>query len=298
MKAAILFVNPEKENAYTLAKEITRELEQRNFTVRVSTFGETAQEGARPSAGAYDLAFSLGGDGTVLSAARAMAPLGTPVFPINLGTLGFIAAVHPEDWVRVFDSWLAGAAPLSGRLMLEARVERGGAETARLCCLNDIVFSSSGIAKIIRLDVTAKTGETLTSLGQYRSDGLILATPTGSTAYSVAAGGPILDPEMEALILNPVCPFTLSYRPMVLPSSETLIVEVERKQRSAVILTVDGQVTEALEPGDRIFVSRAPHKAILVASGRTVFYHALKTKLSWLETPGSNQSVKSGAAHA
>ncbi|MCL2479938.1 MAG: NAD(+)/NADH kinase, partial [Treponema sp.] len=146
-----------------------------------------------------------------------------------------------------------------------------------------------GIAKIIKLKVFASDGDfKYLSLGQYHSDGLIMATPTGSTAYSVAAGGPILDPEMEAIILNPICPFTLSYRPMVLPSHETLIVEVEQEQRSDVLLTVDGQVTEALEPGDRVFVSRAPWPGILVASDRAVFYNALKTKLSWLETPGRN----------
>jgi NAD+ kinase len=123
-------------------------------------------------------------------------------------------------------------------------------------------------------------------MGQFRSDGLIVATPTGSTAYSVAAGGPILEPEMEAIIINPICPFTLSNRPIVLPPRETVIVEVEKEQRSGVLLTVDGQVTEPLEPGDRIYVREAPYQAQLVASGRIAFYQALRTKLAWSGVTG------------
>ena len=293
MKAAILFVNVNKENALILAEKIKTELERRKIRADLFTF-EGKQDFA-PAAG-YDLAFSLGGDGTVLYAARAVSSLGIPVFPVNLGTLGFIAAVHPDEWMKVFDAWLDGKMIPSKRLMLEARIDRSG-KTARQYCLNDFVISASGIAKIIKLHVFAGANDCEMSLGQYRSDGLIIATPTGSTAYSVAAGGPILDPEMEAFILNPICPFTLSYRPMVLPAHETLIVEVEQKQRSAVLLTVDGQVTEYLEPGDRIYISRSPWPGQLIASDRTVFYHALKTKLSWLETPGVDKS-KDRTGHA
>jgi NAD+ kinase len=213
-----------------------------------------------------------------------MASLGVPVFPINFGTLGFIAGVRPENWKKVFEDYLSGKAKLSRRLMLEARVERGGREVFRGCCLNDIVISASGIAKIIKLDVSANHEEDpeFTPLSRDRSDGLIVATPTGSTAYSVAAGGPILDPELDVLILNPICPFTLSRRPMVLPAGEPLLIEVEQEQRSGVLLTVDGQLTEALEPGDRVYISRSPNPVTLIASDRTVFYEALKTKLLWM----------------
>jgi NAD+ kinase len=284
MAKAILFVNLKKENARVLAGEIVAGLDRRG--IKADSFSFEGKPDFSVEAG-YVVAFSLGGDGTVLYAARTMAPLGVPVFPINLGTLGFIAGVHSEEWDTVFEDWLEGKIRLSRRLMLEARVERGGREVVRGTCLNDVVISSSGIAKIIKLSVFAgpMEGAGLTHLGRYRSDGLIVATPTGSTAYSAAAGGPILDPEMEALILNPICPFTLSYRPMVLPGEETLLVEVEEEQRSGVLLTVDGQVTEPLEPGDRIYISRAPRQAVLIAAGRNVFYQALKTKLSWMGAP-------------
>jgi NAD+ kinase len=124
-------------------------------------------------------------------------------------------------------------------------------------------------------------GEERLRLGHYRSDGLIVATPTGSTAYSVAAGGPILDPEIEAVIINPICPFTLSNRPVVVPSDGTIVVEVEAEQRSGVLLTVDGQTTEGLESGDRVLIRRAPFAGRIIASGRQGFYSALRTKLNW-----------------
>jgi NAD+ kinase len=169
--------------------------------------------------------------------------------------------------------------------MLEVRVERRGRTIMEGTCLNDTVISGLGIAKLLRLGVTAvsenRGAASPMLLGHYRSDGLIVATPTGSTAYSVAAGGPILDPELAAMIINPISPFTLSNRPMVVPSWETIIVEPEKEQQSGLILTLDGQVTEALEPLDKIFIRRAPRDTLLVASDREDFYNALRTKLNW-----------------
>jgi NAD+ kinase len=165
--------------------------------------------------------------------------------------------------------------------MLDIRLERKGKVIERHSCLNDAVIAAAGISKIIRLDVGTKT----IRLGRYRADGLIVATPTGSTAYSVAAGGPILDPEMDAMILNPVCPFTLSNRPIVIPAHETVLVDIEAEQRSAVMLTIDGQLVCALEPEDRISIRRAKKKALLIASDREVFYRVLRTKLNWSGGP-------------
>jgi NAD+ kinase len=290
LERAILFINHKKDHAQALAELICRELGRRNIPCDAFSFDR--KPGFTTEAG-YQIAFSLGGDGTVLYAARTMAPLGVPVFPVNLGTLGFIAAIHAGEWLEVFEGWLRGTAELSRRLMLSAGVERKGREVLRGICLNDVVISASGIAKIIRLRVSS--GDM--ALGEYRSDGLIVATPTGSTAYSVAAGGPILDPELEALIINPICPFTLSHRPMVLPAGETVTVEIEEEQRSGVLLTVDGQVTEPLEPGDKILIAKAPQPALLIASGRGSVYQALRTKLSWLGLPGAAEASP-GGSHA
>jgi NAD+ kinase len=281
---ALLFINLHKVNAQHVANEIREELSRNLIETDCYAF---IGKPDRDVEGTYDLAFSLGGDGTVLYAARSMAPLGVPIFPINLGTLGFIASVHPDEWVKVFKWWMDGKIGISRRFMLEVTVKRGDRTVVKGSCLNDTVISASGIAKIIRLKVESETlvpGEYM-RLGKYRSDGLIVATPTGSTAYSVSAGGPILDPEMEALIINPVCPFTLSNRPIVVPAWEAVIVEVEAEQRSGVLLTLDGQVTESLEPGDRVYIKQAPYEAKLIASDRSGFYKALRTKLSWSGGP-------------
>ncbi|MFP3040711.1 NAD(+)/NADH kinase [Treponema primitia] len=281
IKRALLIVNILKENSRSLGKTIEAELRRRN--IKTHSFFFDGQGDFKPD-GEYDCCFSLGGDGTVLYAARTLAPLGVPIFPVNLGSLGFIAAVHPEKWIQVFESWLRGEAALSRRLMLEVRVERQGKTIARGTCLNDAVISALGIAKLLSMGVESVSepgGGKPIRLGHYRSDGLIVATPTGSTAYSVAAGGPILDPELAAVIINPLCPFTLSNRPMVVPAHETVIVELESEQRSGILLTVDGQVTESLEPRDRIFIRRSPRDALLIASDREDFYRALRTKLNW-----------------
>ena len=293
MSKAILFVNIRKLNTQALADEIRLELDKRNFNTDIFTF-----EGEPEFQNKYDIAFSLGGDGTVLYTARAMAPLGVPVIPINMGTLGFIAAISPEKWKFVFDSWLENKASLSRRLMLEALVKRGDRELFRLNCLNDIVISASRGAKMIQLQVFFSNGGSLIKLGQYRSDGLIIATPTGSTAYSVAAGGPVLDPELDAMIINPICPFTLSYRPIVLPAKEIIIVEVEKEQRSGIFLTVDGQVTHSIEEEDQVFITSLSHRVMLVSSDRSAFYQALRSKFSWLENPAKELLSKDGISHA
>jgi NAD+ kinase len=270
LKKVLLFVNDKTDRAGTVSNEIRSTLQARG--ILVDTLNRSCP-GTIP--GNSDLAFSLGGDGTVLFAARMVSPQIIPVLPVNLGRVGFISAVPPEQWQDIFDQWCAGTAAISSRLMLDVRVERSGAEIACGSCLNDAVISGTGIAMI---SVHVHTKET--RLGQYRSDGLILATPTGSTAYSVSAGGPIVDPEMDALIINPVCPFTLSNRPIVVPVTETITINIDSHQRSGVLLSLDGQVTESLEPGDNIYVKKAPYRAQLVACSRETFYRALSTKLA------------------
>jgi len=275
---ALLIVNLHKESSRSLMSEIESSLHADGCEVHVCAFEGKPD---RIPDFKYDIAFSLGGDGTVLYAARCMAKRGVPVVPINLGTLGFIAAVHRSDWRLTYDAYCRGESSISTRLMLDIRLERKGVVIERHSCLNDAVIAAAGISKIIRLDVGTKT----IRFGRYRADGLIVATPTGSTAYSVAAGGPILDPEMDAMILNPVCPFTLSNRPIVIPAHETILVDIEAEQRSAVMLTIDGQLVCALEPKDRISIRRAKKKAILIASDREVFYRVLRTKLNWSGGP-------------
>jgi len=279
VRKVILVVNLLKKNAQGAAEEICAELEGRGAEVTV--FAVNEQPGAVPN-GIWDIAFSLGGDGTVLYTARNFAPAGTPILPIHLGTLGFLAGVERHEWLSVYEQWLNETALVSARCMLGISVNRGGVAVFTNVCLNDTVISSAGKARLIRLRLTMElaSGE-YADLGCYRCDGLIMATPTGSTAYSMAAGGPILDPEMEAVVVSPVCPFTLSNRPLVLPSRQTLRVTVEKEQRSGVILTVDGQDAFELKPCDTVTIDQFPHYARLITAGRSSYYSALQEKLGW-----------------
>jgi NAD+ kinase len=286
VKRVLIIVNAEKEKAASLGARIAGTLEERGWEAVTFPLGP-GLPGKFP-AGDFAIALSLGGDGTVLHAARALAPGGAPVLAVNLGGRGFLADTPPERWLPAFEAWERGEAHQSRRLMLGYALLRGGAEIADGCCVNDLVISASGIAKLIRLSVD---GQGIRP-GGYRADGLIFATPTGSTAYSAAAGGPILDPEMEALLLTPICPSSLSNRPLVLPPDEILTVKVEANQRSGVLLNVDGQETRPLEEGDEIRIFRSPFSAFLVATERRSFYNVLRTKLNWTGDidPGGNHA--------
>ncbi|MDR2343355.1 MAG: NAD(+)/NADH kinase [Spirochaetaceae bacterium] len=268
----LLIINKQKPASIVLASEIRETLKGEGCAVEIYPL-----DGADISNGGFDVAFSLGGDGTVLFAARKMAVFGTPIIPLNLGTIGFIASVNPSRWLDVFSGWREGKLPVSERLMLDVKVERDGRAVFKLTGLNDAVISASGIAKTIWLDAWTEN----THIGSYRSDGLIAATPTGSTAYSSSAGGPIIDPEIEAVILNPICPFSMLYRPIVLPAERPVTIKIGTEQRSGVLLTIDGQVTESLEPGDLVVIMRSVNKARLVACDRAAFYNALHSKLAW-----------------
>jgi NAD+ kinase len=288
---AFLVVNRHKAHTSVLAADMSRRLLAEGVGTETLYFdfqkGALSEEERRRLAEGFppEIVFSIGGDGTVLFAAREFAPRNVPILPIHMGTTGFMAAADGGSWFPLFRRWLNGEATLSRRMMLQVRVERRGKTVFKACTLNDAVISSEGIAKVIRLNVRGSIGAegevSDVGLGSFRSDGLIASTATGSTAYSAAAGGPILDPEMEAIIINPVSPFTLANRPIVTPPAERVTVEVEAEQRSGVILTIDGQLTEKLLPLDRIIIKKARYKATLIGSGREVFYRALRGKLGW-----------------
>ena len=297
-RRVILFINSKKKNARDFSVEVLEELSSLKIDTDSFLIGKD-QEVA--SGKAYDVAISLGGDGTVLSTARIMSPLGVPVFPVNLGTFGFIAGIQPSEWKDVFREWLEDKVPISRRLMLEVKVLRKGEEIFQGCCLNDVVISAPAIAKIINLKVsfTETDRNNVLKLGSYHSDGIVISTPTGSTAYSAAAGGPIIDPELETVVLNPICPFTLTHRPMVLPAVDTVSIEIEieEEQRNSLMLTVDGQVHKKLKKGDIVYLKKAPYNCLLVASGRAGFYQALRTKLAWIGEDKSQPAQVAGSGN-
>jgi NAD+ kinase len=226
-----------------------------------------------------DLLVCFGGDGTLLRGARMVAQYHTPVLGVNLGHLGFLTSVGPEHVPEAFDAIAAGSFWLDTRFTLQAQVmARDGTAGTQYLALNDAVLHKGGFARVIRLAVFV--GEEREEVAAYAADGIILATPTGSTAYSLSAGGAIVAPSMECLLATPISPHTLAVRPLVLPADTA--IEVEILQRDAeVVLTIDGQAGEVLANGDRLVVRRGKATVPLVRFPGQSFFPTLRRKLHW-----------------
>ena len=227
--------------------------------------------------GQVDLIIVLGGDGTLLSVSRSVGDLGTPLLGVNLGGLGFLTATTLDEMLPAVEALLEGRMVIDERMMLAARVRRGGAVVADLLALNDVVIMKSAMSRIIDFTV-AVDGQAATA---YRADGLIIATPTGSTAYSLSAGGPILFPTMDAVVITPICSHTLTNRPIVLPGTQRM--EVTLRANQEVMLTVDGQVGFGLREDDVVETQRAAARIRLVRFPHKHFFSVLRTKLKWGE---------------
>lgn len=292
MKTVGLLVNIEKLRSDAevgrLARDAVALLASRRVDVVVDR--ESAQTLGLPDLGvpAADLTARaemlvvFGGDGTILHAARQAARDGIPILGVNLGGFGFLAEVHDRAVDDALLRVLAGDYRLDERMMLQAQICRdttaGGAERVarELLALNDIVVTKSGYARLLRIRTDINNDHLATHL----ADGLIVATPTGSTAYSLSAGGPILHPGLDAIVVTPICAHTLNARAVVLSADEAVTIRVEPTGAPSV-LTVDGQEGEPLEPDDVVRVAQAPYRTRLVRLGRTDFYRMLRTKLSW-----------------
>ena len=225
-----------------------------------------------------DLLIVLGGDGTLLSAARLAAARKVPILPVNLGGLGFLTTVSQDEIYGILEEIFSNKHRVSERVMLEADVLRAGALVRRQIALNDAVLNKAALARIMDLELRVNDEYVTT----YKADGLILCTPTGSTAYSLAAGGPIIYPSVEAFVVTPICPHTLTNRPLVIPDSA--IVEIAFKAgEGSVFLTLDGQVGIELVPGDHVKVRKAPDKLYLVRPAKKTYYEILRSKLKWGE---------------
>lgn len=225
-----------------------------------------------------DVLLVLGGDGTMLSAARLVCERGIPILGINLGGLGFITEFQGDEIAEAIERLLSDDCATEDRLMLTAAVFRHGEKIAEYTALNDVVINKGALARIVELETSVNKGYVTT----FRSDGLIVSTPTGSTAYSLSAGGPILYPALENIVLTPICPHTLTNRPIVLPDN----VEIEiilRSHVEDVFLTMDGQVGYLLRQNDMIIVKKSPFKTRLLMPCRRDFFQVLRTKLRWGE---------------
>jgi NAD+ kinase len=227
--------------------------------------------------GLVDFLVVLGGDGTLLSTARAVGGIGVPILGVNLGDLGFLTATTLEEMLPALKEFLAGRMTVEERMMLGARVVRRGEVVSEHAGLNDVVITKSAMSRIINLRVAVE-GQRATA---YRADGLIVSTPTGSTAYSLSAGGPILFPTMDAVVLTPIASHTLTNRPIVLPGS--VRIEVTLLTAQEVMVTVDGQVGVPLLEHDTVEIRQAAARIRLVRFPQRDFFSVLRSKLKWGE---------------
>lgn len=224
---------------------------------------------------AVDLIVVLGGDGTMLSVARIVGERETPVLGVNYGRLGYLAEFRTEEMLVAIETVLQGRYKLDRRVMLEAELVRKGQMLARDRVLNDVVISKAALARIIEIE-TRLNGQFVNS---FRADGLIVSTPTGSTAYNLSAGGPIVYPSMSAVVITPICPHTLSNRPIVVP--DDALIELTLKTREEVVLTLDGQIGLPLEVDDVVRVQKSRVAFNLVQPTNRNYFDVLRDKLSW-----------------
>jgi NAD+ kinase len=225
-----------------------------------------------------DLLIVLGGDGTLLSAARALGSHKVPILAVNLGGLGFLTSVTLDELYPVLDQILAGQHRVSERMMLDAEIVRGGKVAERQCALNDAVANKAAIARMLDFDVFVDGN----SVGRYRADGLVIATPTGSTAYSLAAGGPIIDPDLDAFVITPICPHMLTNRPLVVPGTARIDLDFTAADEP-VYITLDGQIGFQLKPKDRVSITKSQSRVALVRPPSKTYFEVLRNKLKWGE---------------
>jgi NAD+ kinase len=232
---------------------------------------------AKPS-----LVIVLGGDGTLLAVGRIFARTNTPILSVNLGSLGFLTEVRLSSLYPTLEGWCDNCCTIDERTMLHAELWREGKSIASFEAVNDIVLSKSSIARMAEFAVELDT----MLAARFRADGVIVATPTGSTAYTLAANGPILVPGVDALVITPICPHLLTLRPMVVPGSAALTLRIEGPkggQPHQTILTVDGQQAVDLRLGDELRCHRSEFSVKLVRLGGNGFFDALRSKLKWGE---------------
>ena len=303
MRSIGIFAAPFKPQAHSLAARLVALSEARN--VRVLIENHCAKQIGREDLSATDdeiarceVAISLSGDGGVLSAARAAAPHGTPVLAVDLGRLGFLSTVRPEQIDEAFERLMRHEFAVEERMMLEAQVWRNGEPSSTrsaaapgldapqghsIIGLNDVVVAKSALARILELSIFID-GEAVATV---RSDGLVISTPTGSTAYALSAGGPITTPDAPLFLICPICAHSLTQRPLIVGAHETIEVLVEWEgeevsdQEIEAMLTVDGQIGVKLQSGDRVRVQRAPMVTRLLRSPGDSFYARLREKMRW-----------------
>lgn len=276
-------INTGKEGAVKYTSDIIEIFEKNNISVLIAQ--ENRELFDNKNIGYYsdienaakicDLCIAIGGDGTIMSLAKAAALYGKPVLGINFGRLGFMAGLEPiraEDITKLIKKEYR----ISKRMMLEITVKRSGNEIYDFYAFNDAVISRGSLSRIIDLSVSLDNNK----ISHYRADGLLLSTPTGSTAYSLSAGGPVIDPKMNCILLTPICPHSLFSRSVLFSDTSSLIVRAENTDNDEIFLTVDGQDSLRIYPQDEITVKKADIHAELIMIKNKNFYEILSDKFN------------------
>ncbi|MBP1763733.1 MAG: nadK [Firmicutes bacterium] len=275
-----LFPNTKKQSVGTVLGWMIQYLKERNVKIMMNE--TAAQEMGYPElAGSREkmqeeitLGMTLGGDGTLLSTAREIAPVGIPVCGVNMGQLGFLTEVELPQLGQALDKIINGDYYIEERLMLDAMIVRGKDTMYLSSALNDVVVSKGGFSRMIRMKLFID-GQFTTD---YPADGLIVATSTGSTGYSLSAGGPIVNPSLKVIILTPICPHSLHTRSLVVSEKEEIKIVLQATHED-IVLTVDGQTVYKLLPDDVVLVKRSPYRARFVRFSESSYYQTLRTKL-------------------
>jgi NAD+ kinase len=275
---------PKKPEVREIVPQLVHWLHERSIHVLIDKETGSALDGSEkcvtrnemPSGA--DLIIVLGGDGTLLATARVLNRKPVPLLAVNLGGLGFLTVITRDELFPTLERVVAGDFRTERRVQIEAEVIRAGEVISSFLALNDVVLNKGAIARVLDFDVRVD-GQFIST---YKADGLIVSTPTGSTAYSLAAGGPVIAPSVEAFIVTPICAHTLTNRPIVLPDSAQIEVEV-KSQRESVYLTVDGQVGIAVRSEDAVHMRRASSVVELIQSPQKNYFEILRQKLKWGE---------------
>jgi len=274
IKKVGIVVKKSHDEALRTAQELTDWLRTRGLDLVGAPYSERADD--PPFDPAVDLVVVLGGDGTMISTARLVGNHDPLVLGINYGSLGYLTEFRIEEMFPALEALLAGQYEVDSREMLDAEHWRGDQRLAGGRILNDVVINKAALARIIEIEVYFN-GQFVNS---FRSDGLIVATPTGSTAYNLSAGGPIIYPSMRAIVVTPICPFTLTNRPIVVPDT----AEIELKllhENEGVVLTLDGQMGYAMKDGDRVLIRKSATSFNLVRPANRNYFDVLRNKLKW-----------------
>ena len=276
-----VFCKPKAPSATDILGRLIPWLRKQNYHIFLDTgtaaiINETSSYEKREISQQADLLIVLGGDGTLLSVARAAHPHNIPILAVNLGSLGFLAEISIDELYPTLENILAGKFEIENRMLLNACIWRNGEKVEDHNVLNDVVINKGAVARVINLQVLVN-GQYMTS---YRADGLIIATPTGSTAYSLSAGGPIIHPSMHTLVLSPICPFTLTNRSILIPDQSIIQVKLAAEYDD-VRVTLDGQEGYDMRAGDILEIKKTKTSFQLIRGPNKNYYQILRDKLHW-----------------